>query len=202
MRRVTSVRASVVGQVLKVAAMKPDAVLIVGSGTPAVLRERSYAGKYYQTHGLANNDFLRVGGKDVDGTYLPTGPVLVAAQLPSGKPVRPSALEYIAKYEAAYGKGSVSAFGVDAWDAGRTMGVAIAQALKKAQPGTAEFRVAVRDALEAVHEVHGANGIFNMSTCRSPRLGPARCRNGQDRERGLEVPALNVPMLDSMRAHP
>jgi len=160
---------SVTGQVLKVVAAKPDAVLIVGSGTPAVLpertlRERGYAGKYYQTHGVANNDFLRVGGKDVDGTYLPTGPVLVAAQLPSSNPVRPSALEYVAKYEATYGKGSVSAFGAYAWDAGRIMGVAIAEALKKAQPGTTEFRVAVRDALEAVHEVHGADGIFNMST--------------------------------------
>src|SRR5439155_9306452 len=78
---------SVTGQVLKIVAAKPDAILIAGSGTPAVLpqrtlKERGYTGKYYQTHGVANNDFLRVGGKDVDGTYLPAGPVLVAAQLP------------------------------------------------------------------------------------------------------------------------
>jgi branched-chain amino acid transport system substrate-binding protein len=74
---------SVTGQVLKLVAAKPDAILIAASGTPAVLpqrtlKERGYAGKYYQTHGVANNDFLRVGGKDVDGTYLPSGPVLVA----------------------------------------------------------------------------------------------------------------------------
>src|SRR6187551_3466389 len=78
---------SVTGQVLKLVAAKPDAVLIAGSGTPAVLpqrtlKERGYAGRYYQTHGVANNDFLRVGGKDVEGTYLPSGPVLVGAQLP------------------------------------------------------------------------------------------------------------------------
>lgn len=159
---------SVTGQVLKIVAAKPDAVLIVGSGTPAVLpertlRERGYAGKYYQTHGVANNDFLRVGGKEVDGTYLPSGPVLVAAQLPSTNQVKPSALEYIAKYEAAYGKGSVSAFGAYAWDAGRIVSVALTEALKKAQPGTPEFRAAVRDALENVHGVRGADGIFNMS---------------------------------------
>ena len=159
---------SVTGQVLKLVAAKPDAVLIAASGTPAVLpqrtlKERGYAGKYYQTHGVANNDFLRVGGKDVDGTLLPSGPVLVAAQLPAGNPVKPSALEYVAKYEAAYGKGSVSTFGAHAWDAGRLMSVAAAQALKKAKPGTPEFRAALRDALEGAHEVAGAHGIFNMS---------------------------------------
>ncbi len=159
---------SVTGQVLKLIAAKPDAVLVAASGTPAVLpertlKERGYAGTYYQTHGIANNDFLRVGGKDVDGTLLPSGPVLVAAQLPNSNPVKASALEYINKYEAKYGKGSVSTFGGHAWDAGRLMAVAAAQALKKAQPGTVEFRVALRDALEAAKEVHGAHGIFNMS---------------------------------------
>ena len=159
---------SVTGQVLKIVAAKPDAVLVAGSGTPAVLpqralKERGYAGKYYQTHGVANNDFLRVGGKDVDDTYLPSGPVLVAAQLPANNPVKPSAMEYIAKYEAAYGKGSVSTFGAHAWDSGRLMSAAAATALKKTQPGTPEFRSALRDALEQTTEVHGAHGIFNMS---------------------------------------
>jgi len=159
---------SVTGQVLKLVAAKPDAILVAASGTPAVLpqrtlKERGYAGKYYQTHGVANNDFLRVGGKDVDGTYLPSGPVLVAAQLPTTNPVRPSAIDYVNKYEAAYGKGSVSTFGAHAWDAGRLMAVAAAEALKKAKPGTPEFRAALRDALESAREVHGAHGVFNMS---------------------------------------
>jgi len=159
---------SVTGQVLKLVAAKPDAVLIAGSGTPAVLpqrtlKERGYAGKYYQTHGVANNDFLRVGGKDVEGTFLPSGPVLVAAQLPATNPVKKSATEYVEKYEAANGKGSVSTFGAHAWDAGLLMQAAATQALKKAKPGTPEFRNALRDALEQVHELAGAHGIFNMS---------------------------------------
>ncbi len=156
------------GQVLKLVAAKPDAILVAASGTPAVLpqrtlKERGYAGKYYQTHGVANNDFLRVGGKDVDGTFLPAGLVLVAAQLPNGFPVKASALDYVGKYEAAYGKGSVSTFGAHAWDAGRLMATAAEQALKKAKPGTAEFRAALRDALETAREVQGAHGVFNMS---------------------------------------
>ena len=36
-------------------------------------------------------------------------------------------------------------------------------ALKKAQPGTPEFRAALRDALEGVQELPGAHGIFSMS---------------------------------------
>ena len=159
---------SVTGQILKIVAAKPDAVLVAGSGTPAVLpqrtlHERGYEGKYYQTHGVANNDFLRVGGKDVEGTLLPAGPVLVAAQLPASNPVKKSAMDYVAKYEAMYGKGTVSTFGAHAWDAGMLMQVAVAQALKRAQPGTIEFRGALRDALENTKEVHGAHGIFNMS---------------------------------------
>jgi len=159
---------SVTGQALKLVAAKPDAILIAASGTPAVLpqrtlKERGYAGQYYQTHGVANNDFLRVGGKDVEGTYLPAGPVLVAEQLPPNNPVKASALDYIAKYEAANGKGSVSTFGAHAWDAGRLMSAAAAVALKTAQPGTPAFRAALRDALEKVSELHGAHGVFNMS---------------------------------------
>ncbi|HEX7436000.1 MAG TPA: ABC transporter substrate-binding protein [Caldimonas sp.] len=159
---------SVTGQVLKIVAAKPDAVLVAASGTPAVLpqralKERGYAGKYYQTHGVANNDFLRVGGKDVEGTFLPSGPVLVAAQLPADHPVRKTALDYVSRYEAANGKGSVSTFGAHAWDAGMLMQVAATQALKKARPGTQEFRSALRDALESAREVAGAHGIFNMS---------------------------------------
>jgi branched-chain amino acid transport system substrate-binding protein len=159
---------SVTAQVLKIVGARPDAVLIAGSGTPAALPaaalvERGYTGKVYQTHGVANNDFLRVGGKNVEGELLPSGPVLVADQLPASHPVKKSALDYVAKYEAKYGKGSVSTFGAHAWDAGLLMTAAIPTALKKAQPGTAEFRAALRDALEQVKEMPGAHGIFTMS---------------------------------------
>ena len=159
---------AVTGQVLKIMAAKPDAVLVGGSGTPAALpqktlKERGYAGKYYQTHGVANADFLRVGGKDVEGTLLPAGPVLVADQLPADNPVRKAAQEYIKAYEGAHGKGSVSTFGAHAWDAGQILKVAIPTALKAGQPGTPQFRAALRDALEGTKDVVGAHGIFNMS---------------------------------------
>lgn len=159
---------SVTGQVLKIMAAKPDAVLVGGSGTPAALpqktlKERGYQGKYYQTHGVANNDFLRVGGKDVEGTFLPAGPVLVVDQLPADHPAKKSAKAYVTEYEKAYGKGSVSTFGGHAWDAGLLLQTAIPNAIKKAQPGTPQFRAALRDAIEGVKELPAAHGVFTMS---------------------------------------
>ena len=159
---------SVTAQALKVQMVKPDAVFVGGSGTPAALpqttlRERGYKGPIYQSHAVANKEFLRLGGKSVEGARLPVAPVLVAEQLPDDNPVKASAMTYIKAYEAAHGKGSVSTFGAHAWDTGRLLQAAVPVALKKAKPGTAEFRAALRDALEGSKEVAGAHGIFNMS---------------------------------------
>mgnify|MGYP003382690371 CR=1 FL=1 len=159
---------SVTGQALKLIAANPDAILIAGSGTPAVLPqstliERGYKGKFYQTHGIANRDFLRVGGKNVEGTIFPVGPMLLAEQLPDSHPSKKPALEYIKLYEAANGANSRSTFGGHGWDAYLLLNRAVPEALKKAKPGTAEFRIALRDALENVKELPAVHGVFNMS---------------------------------------
>ncbi|MFZ6692094.1 ABC transporter substrate-binding protein [Undibacterium sp. SXout20W] len=158
---------SVTGQVLKIMASNPDAVLIAGAGTPAALpqktlKERGYKGKIYQTHGVANNDFLRVCGKDCEATFLPAGPLLVAAQLAAENPVKASALKYTAAYEKAYGAGSISTFGGHAWDAGMLLENAVPAALKKGQPGSKEFRAALRTAIENTTNLAVSHGIVNM----------------------------------------
>lgn len=160
---------SVTGQILKIIASNPDAVFIAGAGTPAALpqktlKERGYKGKIYQTHGVANNDFLRVCGKDCEGTWLPAGPLLVAEQLPADNPVKKSALRYTGVYEKAYGAGSVSTFGGHAWDAGLLLENAVPTALKKAQPGTKEFRAALRTAIENTTNLAVSHGIVNMNS--------------------------------------
>jgi branched-chain amino acid transport system substrate-binding protein len=159
---------SVTGQALKLIAAKPDAIVIGASGTPAALPartliEQGYKGKLYFNHGVANNDFLRVGGKDVDGGFVPASPVIVASQLPDNHPAKKRALEYVKMYEAAQGAGSVSAFGSYTWDACLELANAIPQALKSAQPGTREFRRALRDALEETKGLAVTNGAVNMS---------------------------------------
>jgi branched-chain amino acid transport system substrate-binding protein len=158
---------SVTGQVLKLMAAKPDAILIGASGTPGAtpqkeLVARGYKGKIYQTHGVANPDFLRVIGKDGNGTFLPIGPMLVWEQLPDTNPVKKVAGEYITRYEAKYGKDSRTTFGGHAFDAFRLLEQAVPKALAKAKPGTREFRAALRDALEADNVV-GSHGVFVMT---------------------------------------
>jgi branched-chain amino acid transport system substrate-binding protein len=159
---------SVAGQALKLIAAKPDAIVIGASGTPAALpattlTERGYKGRLYFNHGVANNDFLRVGGKDVEGAYVPTSPVIVASQLPDSHPAKRQALQYIKLYESAHGGGSVSAFGSYTWDACLELAHAIPVALKTAQPGTVEFRRALRAALESTKDLPVTNGVVNMS---------------------------------------
>ncbi|HDR9506653.1 branched-chain amino acid ABC transporter substrate-binding protein [Burkholderia cepacia] len=161
--------ASVMGQVLKLMGSNPDAMLIAGSGTPAALpaktlKERGYKGKVYQTHGVANNDFLRVCGKDCEGEILPAGPVLVTDQLPDSNPVKKAALGYKAAYEKAYGAGSLATFGGHAWDAGLLLQRAIPEALKKGQPGSEAFREALRASLESVKDLPVSHGVINMTS--------------------------------------
>jgi branched-chain amino acid transport system substrate-binding protein len=164
----TSRDPSVTAQVLKIVAAAPDAVVIGASGTPAAtpvkaLIERGYKGRIYHNHGVASPDFLRVCAKDCNGTFLPTGPVMVASQLPDSNPVKHSALDFVHRYEAMYGAGSVAAFASYTWDCGLLLQRAIPVALAKAKPGTPEFRAALRDALEATRNLATTNGVVNMS---------------------------------------
>ena len=169
---------SVMAQTLKLIAAKPDAMLIAASGTPAALpertlKERGWSGPIYQTHGVASADFLRVGGKDVEGTIFPAGPVLVAEQLPADNPVRAVGLDYMHRYEAQNGPGSMATFGAHAWDAAILLQHAIPIALQTAQPGKPEFRQALRDALEGLHDVPLTHGVVTMSPTDHNGYGPS-----------------------------
>ena len=166
--RYTRTDAAVTGQALKLLAAKPDAVFIAATGGPAVLPqtallEKGYKGKIYQTHGVATNDFIRIGGARVEGTLMAGGPMLVADDLPASNPIKAVAQGYIKAYDTKFGAGSTSTFGANTFDAGLLLQQAIPLALKKAQPGTADFRAALRDALEQTKELVGAQGIFTMS---------------------------------------
>ena len=159
---------TVTAQILKIVAANPQAVLIVGAGTPAVLPqaaliERGYKGRIYQTAGVVNNDFLRVGGKNVEGVLLAAGPVIVVDELPGSNPAKKVGVDYKQLYEAKFGAGTVATFGANAWDAMLILQRAIPEALKKAKPGTVEFRTALRDAIEAVRDLPTTHGMINMT---------------------------------------
>ena len=159
---------SVTGQVLKLMAANPDAIMIAASGTPAALpaktlKERGYKGKIYFTDGVINDDFLRVGGKDIEGAFLPAGPFVVARQLPDSNPIKKVSLDFIKLHDAAYPPGSANSFSAHAWNTWLMLQRAIPVALKTAQPGTREFRKALRDAIENTRELVTAHGVMNIS---------------------------------------
>ena len=167
---------SVTGQVLKIISAKPDAVVIGGSGTGGALPhvaliERGYKGRIYHNHGTVNREFIKVGGKAVEGAIAPTGPLIVPEELPDSHPVKKVSLDFTKRYEAAFGAGSRNAFAGYSADAVMLVGAAIPAAMKKAKPGTPEFRAALRDALENVKNVVGTHGVYNMT---------AKNHNGQD----------------------
>ncbi|WP_322996406.1 ABC transporter substrate-binding protein [Castellaniella sp.] len=158
---------SVTGQALKVLAAKPDAVLVAGTGGAAALPQttlvqQGYKGQFYQTHGAALPAFLTLGGPAVEGTILAASLMLVLPEIPDSNPSKPIAQDYIQRYQAKYGE-KPATFGANVYDAGLLLQHAIPIAAKTAQPGTPEFRRALRDALEQTHELTATQGVYNMS---------------------------------------
>ena len=158
---------SVVGQVLKLIAAKPDAVVVGGSGTGGALpqialRERGYKGPIYHNHGTVNAEFIKVGGKSVEGAIAPTGPVVVAGELPAGYATKAVGEEFMKRYEDKFKLGK-NAFAGYSYDAFLLLNAAVPEAMKKAKPGTPEFRGALRDALENVKNVVGTHAVYTMT---------------------------------------
>ncbi len=159
---------SVTAQALKLSSANPDAMLIVASGSGAAMPhkavvERGFKGKIYQTHAAATHDLMRVGGKDVEGAYVVSGPVIAPEQLPDSHPSKKLALDFVQKYEKVYGAGSRNQFAGHSYDAAIVMEKAFPIALKKAKPGTQEFRTALRDAIETMGRTNFAHGIMNWT---------------------------------------
>jgi branched-chain amino acid transport system substrate-binding protein len=158
---------SVTGQALKLIAAKPDAILVAGVGGPGVLpqitlRDQGYKGTIYQTHGVATEDFIRLGKDKVEGTVLAAGPMLVIDEIPASNPIKRVAMDYITAYEKQFGQ-KPATFGANTWDAGLILERAIPVAARKGKPGTEAFRIALRDAIEQEREIVGCQGVFNMS---------------------------------------
>lgn len=160
---------SVKAQAIKVNSTKPDVILIGASSSAAVLpqvalRDIGFKGRIYQTHGAVTLDFIRLGGKTVEGAIAPTGPLMVTMALDDSNTIKAKAIELKRSYEDKYGSGTFNPFVGYVWDAGQLLVSAIPTALKKSTPGTLEFRTALREAIENVHELVGTQGIYSMSS--------------------------------------
>jgi branched-chain amino acid transport system substrate-binding protein len=158
---------SVTGQILRIISVNPDAVVVGGSGTGGALPhvalvERGYKKPIYHNHGTVNAEFIKVGGKAVGGAVAVTGPLVVPEELPDSSPTKKVSLGFTKRYESTFGAGTRNAFAGYAYDGMLLLNAAAPEALKKAKPGTAEFREALRAALENVRDVVGTHGVYNM----------------------------------------
>lgn len=158
---------SLTAQGLKILSASPDAVLIAAPGSSSVLPQttlfdQGYRGKIYQTHGAALPDFLKLGGKKVEGTILAASLMLVLDQVPDSHPSKKIASDYVAAYEKQNGS-KPATFGANVYDAGLLLERAIPVALKGGEPGSAAFRTALRDALEQVKELPATQGVYNLT---------------------------------------
>jgi branched-chain amino acid transport system substrate-binding protein len=158
---------SVTGQVLRIISANPDAVVVGGSGTGGALPhvaliERGWKKPIYHNHGTVNAEFIKVGGKPVEGAVAVTGPLIVPEELPDSFPTKKSSLEFTKRYESQFGAGTRNAFAGYSYDGYLLLDAAVPEAVKKAKPGTPEFREALRAALENVKNVTATHGVYNM----------------------------------------
>jgi branched-chain amino acid transport system substrate-binding protein len=159
---------SVTGQVLKLVAANPDAILVGASGTAAglpqtELRERGYKGLIYQTHGAASMDFIRIAGKSAEGVIMASGPVMDPEDQPDEAQTKKPGLALNTAYEAKYGPNSRSQFAGHGYDAFLVLERVIPTALKTAKPGTPEFHDAIRNALLTEREIAASQGVYNFT---------------------------------------
>lgn len=159
---------SVAGQVLKLVAANPDAILVGASGTAAglpqtALRERGYKGLIYQTHGAASMDFIRIAGASAEGVIMASGPVMNPEGQPDSALTKKPGLALDKAYEAKYGPNSRSQFAGHSYDAFEALKRLIPVALKTAKPGTPEFREAIRQAMLSEHEIAASQGVYNWT---------------------------------------
>ncbi len=158
---------SVTGQVLKLIAAKPDAVLVAGVAAGAALPhvqlvDAGFKGPIFHTHGSASGAFVQIGGKKVEGAFIVGPLLLVLDQLPASSPTKKVAAEYVGAYQKQFNQ-QPPIFGAGVYDSGLLLQHAIPEAAKKGKPGTAEFRAALRDAIEGTHDLVTSQGVVNMT---------------------------------------
>jgi branched-chain amino acid transport system substrate-binding protein len=159
---------SVAGQVLKLVAANPDAILIAASGAAAALpqtalRERGYRGLIYQTYGAVGMDFIRIAGASAEGVIMSAGPVMSPETQPDSALTKKPGLAFNAAYEAKHGANSRNQFAGYSNDAFEVLKRIVPVALKTARPGTPEFREAIRQAIMSEKEIVTTQGVYNWT---------------------------------------
>jgi len=97
-----------------------------------------------------------------EGALMPTGPIIVAEQLPDGYPTKKIGLEFRSIFQKVNNEPTTDAFSAYSFDGYLVFADAAARAAGKGEPGSAEFRLALRDAIASTKEVVGTHGVYNF----------------------------------------
>ncbi len=129
-----------------------------GQGPAIVTKNYKQVGlslPFYQSHGVASKEYVKLSGDAAEGVRLPAAALLVADILPANDPQKPVVTAYKHDYEAKY-KSDVSTFGGHAYDGL----MIVVEAIKRAGSTDKEK---VRDEIEKTKGLMGTGGMFNMS---------------------------------------
>ena len=162
------------GSGVELVAANPDAILIGASGTAAALpqsalRDRGYKGLIYQTHGAASMDFIRIAGPSAEGVIMASGPVMSPEDAAGQRADQEAGPALDTAYEAKYGPNSRSQFAGHSYDSFQVLKRIIPVALKTAEPGTPEFREAIREAFLSEREIAATQGRLQLHRKRPQR---------------------------------
>ena len=159
---------TVLAQIAKILAERPDAVLIAAAGTPAALphkalKERGYKGLIVQTFGATAPEVIKIGGKDMEGALVASTPGFSPSQMAADDPIKLLNDALVQKYEKAHGTGSFSPYVLNAWTAWQLLENALKAMPASLSPGTPEFRVALRGQIEKTKDLATASGVVSFS---------------------------------------
>jgi branched-chain amino acid transport system substrate-binding protein len=172
---------NVSAQATKLVNAKPDAIFINDNPPGANLAQKAvqaagYKGTIYQSYGVTNATFLRLGGDSLNGTRISVPPVIVYDQLPPALPFKEVTETFAKNYMAANNGEKPSSFAGFAYDAIRVVSTAADRALTndKVQPTDLDaFRAAIRDNIEHLDSFQSATGTYNFSAKDHVGIGPS-----------------------------
>ncbi|MGQ9455929.1 MAG: ABC transporter substrate-binding protein [Armatimonadota bacterium] len=146
-------------QLSKIRAAQPQAVVCWGTNPgPAIVAKnmRSLGMKQalLQSHGIANQEFIKLAGSAAEGIVFPAGKLIVANSISDNDPQKKVLLKYASDFQKTYKK-SPNTFGGHAYDAF----MLLVKAIEKAGPDRAK----IRNVLENTRGFVGITGVFNFS---------------------------------------
>jgi branched-chain amino acid transport system substrate-binding protein len=147
-----------------------DAQAVVCWGTnpaPAIIaknmKQLEISIPLFQSHGIANQKFIELGGEAVNGVIFPAGKLLVARYLPENDPQKTVLLQYLKDFQEKYGR-APDTFGGHAWDALQILALVLKE--------TGSDKYQLRDGIEKINSFIGIGGIFNYSANNHDGLTP------------------------------